>query len=517
MKCAQCGYIIPDDSDFCQFCGSRVTPSSQEEPAVIGNQDAAKALTASQRYFDSDYGYSPENPIVTSSIPMIGQYLYALRTSDGKAFTWERQPHNHGGAIDEYLLFVDGVPYKTIYFNPHGEDRDFLPVGLTRNEDALSAIQQGLTLEEYQSKIATLERENQEKQASLSHGLRFSAVLLILSLLGWLIWTFGAPGVRYLRARQWLENGDYDQAYAAFLQLGSFGDSKIMCKEAQYRKARALVDAKSFDQANIILESLGTYKDSKSLIHVHSYLLTIETEATCTTNGSTRKTCSCGESHLVLVSALGHTSTVVSTTPGSCTTPSQRVLQCARCGLETTEIVAPAGHRYVENIAKEATCSTTGTKKFTCSDCGDTYSETMPKVSHNYKPATCTAPKTCTYCGKTDGAALGHTDSETKCARCGVSLFKTLTYSGTGSKVIKNISLPKGKFFLSGRATSTNGGYGSFHVYLDYYTAYWVESLSSSKQYIEKSVPFSGPLSSAILEIDAADNVRWTISIELAE
>lgn len=36
-------------------------------------------------------------------------------------------------------------------------------------------------------------------------------------------------------------------------------------------------------------------------------------------------------------------------------------------------------------------------------------------LKHEYAPATCTAPQTCTKCGKTDGEPLGHTWSEATC------------------------------------------------------------------------------------------------------
>lgn len=41
--------------------------------------------------------------------------------------------------------------------------------------------------------------------------------------------------------------------------------------------------------------------------------------------------------------------------------------------------------------------------------------------AHNWQAATCTDPKTCSKCGKTQGTALGHTTSTGICSRCGVS------------------------------------------------------------------------------------------------
>lgn len=50
---------------------------------------------------------------------------------------------------------------------------------------------------------------------------------------------------------------------------------------------------------------------------------------------------------------------------------------------------------------KEATCTTPKT----CSKCGKTEGESL---SHKWQQATCTKPKTCERCGETDGNALGH-------------------------------------------------------------------------------------------------------------
>ncbi|MBQ7352682.1 MAG: hypothetical protein IJW54_01635 [Clostridia bacterium] len=43
-----------------------------------------------------------------------------------------------------------------------------------------------------------------------------------------------------------------------------------------------------------------------------------------------------------------------------------------------------------------------------CNDCG----ETREVGAHDWSSATCTAPKTCSVCGATDGNALGHTPAD---------------------------------------------------------------------------------------------------------
>lgn len=82
---------------------------------------------------------------------------------------------------------------------------------------------------------------------------------------------------------------------------------------------------------------------------------------------------------------------------------------------------APAHtHYYTSEITKKATCGATGVETFTC-NCGSSYTEVIPATNwHDWKSATCTEPKKCTICGKTEGNANGHNyNSSHKCYSCG--------------------------------------------------------------------------------------------------
>ena len=115
---------------------------------------------------------------------------------------------------------------------------------------------------------------------------------------------------------------------------------------------------------------------------------------------------------------------------------------------------------------------------------------------------------------------MGHSKNVVECYRCGEVLFHTLTYTGTGSKVIKNIITPNSKFILSGYAAKKYGSVGSFYVYLNdedgNRVAYWIEVLFSNNQTLEKAVTFEDCLQGGILEIQADDNIAWTITIEVS-
>lgn len=79
---------------------------------------------------------------------------------------------------------------------------------------------------------------------------------------------------------------------------------------------------------------------------------------------------------------------------------------------------------------KAATC----TAAKTCTKCGATEGNA---AGHSYTNATCTAPKTCTTCGATDGNAAEHSYSNGACSACGAAdpNYKKLT---DGAWVFRN-------------------------------------------------------------------------------
>lgn len=280
MRCNNCGYIVPDDSDFCQYCGARI--EFQPEPVVTsspteGKEDypvmTADEITQSQRFFDSDYGYSPENPIVTSSIQMVGVYLYSLRTADGQKFTWERNPRKDGSMVDEYQLFIDGAPYKTIYFNPHGRDTEHLPVGLKKDAQAVAAAQQGISLEEYQAKLKAEEEKKiilaEKKKKAQSKTRKFLTIAFIIIVLccgGYFGAHYGIPYLKYKSAVHNMNNGNPEKAVETFVELGDYKDSKTLITECTYLQAGSLFDAQDYLSAREKYESIKHFKDSKDLI-----------------------------------------------------------------------------------------------------------------------------------------------------------------------------------------------------------------------------------------------------------
>ena len=171
--------------------------------------------------------------------------------------------------------------------------------------------------------------------------------------------------------------------------------------------------------------------------HTHSYTAAV-TAPTCTEQGYTTYTCSCGDSYKSdYKDALGH-----DYQNGTCT----------RCGAKDPGATPPHTHDY-KSVVTKPTCTQAGYTTYTCS-CGSSYkTDYTAALGHDYKNGTCTrcgakdpgvtpphthdyksvvTKPTCTErgytehvcsCGssyKTDyTAALGHDYKNGLCTRCG--------------------------------------------------------------------------------------------------
>ncbi|MBR5514790.1 MAG: hypothetical protein IKU52_01155 [Clostridia bacterium] len=137
-----------------------------------------------------------------------------------------------------------------------------------------------------------------------------------------------------------------------------------------------------------------------------------ETTKTCTHQSSGAATCTKNETcklcGTVLKKALGH---------------SYSQNACIRCGKLDPDYSPPTHttHNYQKYVSRDATCTKEGLITYTCPTCGDSYTETIPLVAHSWADRTCTAPKTCRVCGKTEGSASGHSYYGGSCSNCGAS------------------------------------------------------------------------------------------------
>ncbi len=171
--------------------------------------------------------------------------------------------------------------------------------------------------------------------------------------------------------------------------------------------------------------------------HTHSYTSKVTTPATCTSTGVRTYTCSCGHSYTESIPALGHSygSPTYTWSSDGKTCTAKRVCSTNSSHTETATATITSA------VKTAATCTAKGTTRYTAKF-SDSWATTQTKdvqdiaaKGHSWVAATCTAPKTCSVCGATEGSALGHSytskvtpPTETAsgytthtCSRCGHS------------------------------------------------------------------------------------------------
>lgn len=160
IKCNNCFHLLPDDSEFCQYCGIRIeekrseksannisNESTSSEPSsfanntddelmnmfvkIVGDNLIANANEQPDNEDDPDFGLVPEKPIYTAAIDLVQgerDYLNDLRTENGEPVKFERVgstiSQKINGVIDIYQTYLlSGVKYKILYINMYGASK----------------------------------------------------------------------------------------------------------------------------------------------------------------------------------------------------------------------------------------------------------------------------------------------------------------------------------------------------------------------------------------------------------
>lgn len=205
--------------------------------------------------------------------------------------------------------------------------------------------------------------------------------------------------------------------------------------------------------------------------HTHSYTPTVTTQPTCTEPGVRTYTCSCGNiSHTESIPALGHSWNIdeyIWTEDTLGRWYCMAVIDCNRSGCTAQDGVMA---NVTSTVKIPATCTEMGTTSYTATFDVDGATtqvkdvQDIPAKGHTWVDATCTAPKTCSVCGATEGSALGHNYVSTvvqptedshgytrhTCTRCGHYYDDSYTYlvrwyNEDGSKLLEtDPSVPYG-------------------------------------------------------------------------
>lgn len=94
--------------------------------------------------------------------------------------------------------------------------------------------------------------------------ITIAAVVSLLAICSFVLF-YGIPNARYQEACEALDNGDYDEAYYLFWDLGNFKDSEVMVQECLYQEATAALNNQEFEEAHELFIYLGDYSNSAEM------------------------------------------------------------------------------------------------------------------------------------------------------------------------------------------------------------------------------------------------------------
>ena len=219
--------------------------------------------------------------------------------------------------------------------------------------------------------------------------------------------------------------------------------------------------------------------------HTHAYTPEVFS-ATCTEQGYTLYTCSCGDSYTSdVVPSLGHdTVDHDGYTQKLCTELGWYDYQtCNRCSYTTYQEIAPTGHDIEHRAEQAATCTADGWKAYEfCKNCSYTTFSSIPSpghdlVNHDGKEPTCTeegwdAYQTCNNCTlntKNTTPALEHLTQQhpycaPTCTSKGNEAYEACLRQGCGYSTY--VELPEAphdlEYYEEKEATCTETGYKAY-------------------------------------------------------
>lgn len=94
----------------------------------------------------------------------------------------------------------------------------------------------------------------------------FVLVVLIACVVGWFVVTRVIPNNKYQRAVTLRENGQYDDAIAAFAELGDYSDAAAQITETKYQQAVSMRENGQYEEAIEAFSALGNYSDATEQI-----------------------------------------------------------------------------------------------------------------------------------------------------------------------------------------------------------------------------------------------------------
>lgn len=138
--------------------------------------------------------------------------------------------------------------------------------GQIRGEEAHA--QQCLVLAEQARQKDEEGKTQQEKRKRKKRTMTIVAAVLVVAacIVGWFVVTRVIPNNKYQHALALRESGQYEEAIAAFEELGDYSDAKTQITETKYQQGKRFLTAKDYDSAARILINIKEYEDVDKLL-----------------------------------------------------------------------------------------------------------------------------------------------------------------------------------------------------------------------------------------------------------
>lgn len=316
-----------------------------------------------------------------------------------------------------------------------------------------------------------IEKERKSKR-NKRIGVIVISIIAICAALALTVICVIIPLIKYNKAVELLESGNYETAIASFEEMGEYRDADERIKECWYKQGEELFNNGRYKEASEIFNKLLDYSDSKDKYNESIYQLALPFYEAGDLDNSN---------------------------------PLFEKIKDYKDSAQKIHY-----HDWVKVSGNDATCINDGVYNYKCSSCGETKSEKINALGHDWQDATCTEAKRCRRCGEVSGKALGHTDTNV-CTRCGKVLFGTITYSGNALGVVnsdgivkKGINLPAGKYKITFSMESL--------MWFYLYDSNGNQIVNTGNSYGSKTLYFEGPISGGYIKSVQAG--QWKVIIE---
>lgn len=280
MICNKCNHKLPDDSEFCQYCGNKIEKQTTETPEKFNNMTPDKVLntvidmqaqetvkTMENNFVsqpnhenEEDFGLTPHMPIYTSALKSVSgemEYLNKLYTTTGAKIKWNRRASvsvkDINGVVDVYDTYLpSGRLYKTIYINMYGAyESEKAPVGFVLNDAPYKKVCRLKKEKVSKTKYCRLcGNEIDSKSGKCTGcGKKYSKTVykLLGIVLGVIALLSGYFGVNYFNAMSAMNNQDFRKAQQCFDNL--YIGEKLFSAKSDYIKAGVLMENGKYVEA----------------------------------------------------------------------------------------------------------------------------------------------------------------------------------------------------------------------------------------------------------------------------